>query len=174
MRSWDAGEVAIIAIFTALALVLHLVENLLPAWGPPGAKLGLANIAAMLLLTTLGLRAAVWVTILRVILGTIFAGTFISLGFWLGMSGGLASILVMGLLFYLVPGLDFKLLGVAGAVTHNSAQIAVAYFFIGYGAFYYLPLLLLLAIPAGLLTGTIAGRTYKPLHDVIGWRGHHE
>ena len=54
---------AFYGLFLALALVAGYVEQLLPvSLGIPGVKLGLANVVTMVLLYTVGVRAAVGIT----------------------------------------------------------------------------------------------------------------
>ena len=58
----------------ALRIILHRLEALLPLhkkW----VKLGLANLMTLMALTYLGTREAFILTLLRVILGSILAGT---------------------------------------------------------------------------------------------------
>jgi heptaprenyl diphosphate synthase len=62
----------------------------------------------------------------------------------------------------------FSLIGISiiGAVSHNAAQIAAAYFIISnQGIFYYLPFLTLLAVPTGFSVGLVSYFTldYLPL-----------
>ncbi len=151
---------AFYGVFTGLALALHVLEGaVLPSLGPPGAKLGLANLVTLLILDFSGLRAALGVTLLRVLLGTVLGGTFLAVGFWMSLAGGLGSTLLMGSVLHLCRGADLRLLGAAGAVTHNACQLAVACFFYGPGALYYLPALVLFALPAGFFTGTVARKS---------------
>ena len=58
----------------ALGIILHRLEVLLPL-PTPWVKLGLANLMTLMALTYLGTREAFILTLLRVILGSILAGT---------------------------------------------------------------------------------------------------
>lgn len=164
----DTQNMALIGVFTALALALHLVENLfLVGWGPPGAKLGLANVVALLLLLTEGWRPALVVTLLRILLASFFGGNFLAMAFWMSLAGGTGSTILMALLLQVNREIDPRLLGVAGAITHNLCQLATAYIFIGRGILYYLPILILFAVPAGAFTGTIAHKLQAPMGYLI-------
>ena len=68
---------AVIALLVGLGVVLHRLEALLPL-PTPWVKLGLANIMTLIALVFLGFRAAVEVTLLRVLLGSVLGGTFLS------------------------------------------------------------------------------------------------
>ena len=63
-------------MFLALALVAGYVERLIPInLGIPGVKLGLANIVTMVLLYTVGIRAAICVTAVRILLSGLLFGS---------------------------------------------------------------------------------------------------
>ena len=117
---------------------------LIPTSAIPGAKLGLANTVSLLTLAVYGLKEGIIVSILRVILGSLIAGTFLGLTFMLSMSGAVASTLVMAFLLRYVKGLSIVGVSVVGAVTHNISQLFMVSFVIKTTAiFYYLPFLLL-------------------------------
>ncbi|MGE5554024.1 MAG: Gx transporter family protein [Betaproteobacteria bacterium] len=145
-----------LAMLLALGIVLYLVEGLF--FGPlpvPGAKLGLANIVTLLALLAYGWRWAFLLAVLRVTLGSLLSGAFFSLGFMLALSGATAATLVMAGGRRLA-GERLSPVGVSvlGALSHNLAQLAVFALWARHaGVFYYLPPLLLLAVPTGLLTG---------------------
>ena len=159
-------KIVIIALLVGLGLVLHLVENMLPlSFIIPGAKLGLANIANLLGLILFGFIAGLQILLLRIFLGSILAGTFMTINFYLSLSGGLLGYLVMSLFFYYFRN-KFSLIGVSlgGSVFHNVGQVITAYIIISNQAiFYYLPYLVLLALPTGVGIGLIAIFTYNYL-----------
>lgn len=147
-----------LAVLTGLGVVLHRLEILLPL-PSPWVKLGLANIMSLIALVFLGFRAAVTVTVLRVFLGSILVGTFMSPTFFLSLAGGLAGVCAMGLTYRKGSG-PFSLVGVsvAAAFTHTAAIfLCVYFFFISQGAFLkFLPVFLILSLGAGILTGSMA------------------
>ncbi|MDH5459307.1 MAG: Gx transporter family protein, partial [Nitrospinota bacterium] len=63
-------RMATIALLVGLGVVLHRLEALLPL-PTPWVKLGLANIMTLIALVFLGFRAAVEVTLLRILLGSV-------------------------------------------------------------------------------------------------------
>ncbi|MGM0471348.1 MAG: Gx transporter family protein [Bacillota bacterium] len=145
-----------LALFTALAVILHLVESLIPmSIIVPGAKLGLANTIILLTLVLMGYRASVQVLLLRIIISSLLLGTFMTTNFYLSLMGGVLSFVVMAGL-YRYGRVKFSLVGisVAGAVMHNLGQVVTAYLIINnWGIFYYLPYLLLFSIPTGIFVG---------------------
>ncbi|MGE5529015.1 MAG: Gx transporter family protein [Patescibacteria group bacterium] len=146
----------------ALGLALYVMENLLLPIGLllplPGARLGLANLATLAALALDGLGAAVLVSVLRVAIGAAFGGTVGAIAFWLSLGGALASLCGMGIARKL-PGAGLIGISIAGAVFHNLGQLAVLGLVMpGAAGLYLLPCLILLGIPAGLVTGILARR----------------
>jgi len=54
-----------LAMLTAVALVLHIIESLLPPLPVPGAKIGLANVATLISLRHMGFWSGVTVSAVR-------------------------------------------------------------------------------------------------------------
>ncbi len=165
-------KIVVISLLISLGLVLHLVESFFPLSAVvPGAKLGLANIVSLIAIALFGFPTAFQVVIFRVILGSLLAGTFMTINFYLSFSGGVLSFMLMYLAYYFFK--DYlSLIGISiiGAVAHNTAQITAAYFIIAnIGIFYYLPFLILLALPTGFGVGLVSYFTLKHLpHSIIG------
>jgi heptaprenyl diphosphate synthase len=154
-----AYQVSRIGLLVALGLVLQIIEGTIPPILPlPGAKLGLANLATVIALVALGPWEALVVNVLRCLLGGLLRGSFV--GLTLSLVAGTAATLVMAALYGLGPR-AFSLTGIsiAGAVTHNATQLAVAMWLVGFpGLKYYLPYLLLIALPTGIFIGLAARR----------------
>ena len=70
-------RITILSLIVALGVVLHRLEILIPL-PSPWIKLGLANVMTLVTLIFFGLRDAVTVTLLRIMLGSIGGGTFLS------------------------------------------------------------------------------------------------
>lgn len=147
-----------IAYMAALAIVLMLMEAALPS-PIPGVKPGLANIVTLLVLQQYGLRAAAWVTGLRVVAGSILLGSFLTPGFMLSLSGALASLAILALARYL-PSRYFGMvsLSVLAAFAHIAAQLAVVSVWLmpSVNVFYLSPMFALAAWVFGLSNGLIA------------------
>ncbi|HFC53405.1 MAG TPA: Gx transporter family protein, partial [Gammaproteobacteria bacterium] len=144
-----------IAWLAALAITIHLAESALPS-PLPGVKPGLANIVTIATLLLYGWRTAAWVVSLRVIVGSLLLGTFLSPTFALSFSGALASLTALGLASLVVrSGLGPVGYSLLAAMAHMAGQFAVAYWlFIPHPALLRLfPLLMSAAVLFGLLSG---------------------
>lgn len=154
MRS-HAERVAYTAVLICVAMMLSYLEALLPYVPIPGFKPGLANIATAVALFCLGLPSAVTVSVFRILLSSLLFGSPVSLLF--SLAGGLLSLGVLAIYKILLKNfVGLVGLGVLSSAFHCIGQsIAAA---ILYGAsllFTYLPWILLLSIPTGILTGAI-------------------
>jgi uncharacterized membrane protein len=151
-------RMAVIALLVGLGVVLHRLEALLPL-PTPWVKLGLANIMTLIALVFLGFRAALEVTLLRVLLGSVLGGTFLSPTFFLSLAGGLASVGIMGLL-YRGGRQAFSLVGisVAAAYAHTTAIIVCVFFLYIHQSVFFnlLPVFLTFSLVSGTLTGILA------------------
>ena len=156
-----------IAYMAALAIVLMLMEAALPS-PIPGVKPGLANIVTLLVLQQYGLRAAAWVTGLRVIAGSILLGSFLTPGFMLSLSGALASLAILALARYL-PSRYFGMvsLSVLAAFAHIAAQLVVVSVWLmpSVNVFYLSPMFALAAWVFGLSNGLIAAYLVESKFD---------
>lgn len=151
-----------IAVLSAYALALHGFEGLLPT-PVPWLRLGLANIITLTTLLLYGFRAAMMVTLIRVMLGSLFTGTFLGPAFFLSLGGGLAGTLAMGLIYAAAPGLFSALgLSIIGALFHNIAQLSVAYFLFIQNIE---PMLLI--TPFIVLIGTLTGAVNGIVSDLL-------
>lgn len=160
-------KLAYYSFFLTLATVLGLVEAMLPNPLPiPGVKLGLANTVTLIAIYLYGLKDGLALSVLRVIFVSLLLGTFLSVSFFLSMTGALASTLVMALFKRCIPAPSIIGVSIAGAVTHNMGQLLMAAVLIQTGyIFFYLPFLLLAAIPTGVVTGYIARLLLTYLKD---------
>lgn len=142
-----------IAGLIVIGLLLFIFENYLPR-PVPWLKLGLANIATVIALYWLNWRAAIIVSLFRILIGSFFTGSFLTPGFFLSMSGGLLAVIVMGVMFHLRI---FGIISVSiiGATFHNLGQLLVAIYILFKNSviWYLLPVLFL----SGFLTGLIIG-----------------
>lgn len=147
-----------IAWLTALAISIHLMESALPS-PLPGFKPGLANIVTIAVLVDFGWRTAAWVSLLRVVCGSLLLGTFLSPTFMLSLGGALFSLAVLWPASRL-PGRGFSALGysVLAAVAHMCGQFTLAWLlFIPHPALWkLLPVLLTASVLFGLVGGIIA------------------
>ncbi|MDD3920323.1 MAG: Gx transporter family protein [Eubacteriales bacterium] len=160
----SAKYIARFGIFASIALVLGWLESCIPiAAGIPGIKLGLANTMLLYAIYLLDRKGAWLLMAVKVLLsGLLFSGLT---GILYSMAGGICSLAVMCLLKRIK---GFSILGasMAGALTHNIAQVAVACFVVQSRAVLaYLPVLLIAGTVTGLLTGIIAKYTMRAISD---------
>ena len=171
-------KLTVMALTTAIALVLSFVESQIPAFvAVPGVKMGLANIAIVYALYRLGWKEAALISLIRVVLVSLLFGSAAS--FLYSLAGAVLSLLGMALLKK--TGAVLSLLGmallkktgkfteivvsVAGGVLHNIGQIAMASIILETDALrYYLPFLLVSGILAGVVIGLISGILIRRIH----------
>lgn len=149
-------RVILLALFVAIASVLHVIESLIPVPIPvPGIKLGLANIVSLAVIVMFDWQSAIYVVLVRICIASLFGGTFLGVTFLLSLGGAFASTVIMAYAsFRLQP--PFSLIGVSimGAVTHNIVQLIIAGLIVSsMGLLWYIPYLVLFAVPMGLITG---------------------
>ena len=140
------------AFIIAFAMILSFVESRIPAFvAIPGVKVGLANIAVIFTLYKLGVKEAITVSIIRVLLIAMLFGSAVSLIY--SISGAVLSLVSMILLKRLTP-LTEVAVSVTGGVMHNVGQIAAASFMLSTNVVvYYLPFLLVSGTIAGIVVG---------------------
>ena len=145
-----------IAKLAAMALGLTLLEAVIPS-PLPGVKPGLANIVTLVVLARFGLPTAVWVSVLRVVAGSVVFGTFLSPTFILSFSGALASLAALAAAHTLLPARWFGpiTLSICAALAHIAGQLSVVFFWLipHAGVGYLLPVF----AAAALLFGTVNG-----------------
>jgi heptaprenyl diphosphate synthase len=157
-----------IALLSAYAVAIHSFESLLPT-PIPWFRLGIANIITLVTLMLYGFRAAMMVTLIRIILSSIFIGTFLGPGFILSFGGGVSSTIAMGAVFSVFPRLFGPIgLSLIGALLHNIAQLFLAYFLFVRQLEPILiisPVLILLGAITGTVNGFIGGMIIKSIRQ---------
>ena len=159
-----AGRITRLALLTAIALTIFLVEAQLPALTAiPGIKLGLANIVTVYAVFDLGPGDALLVLSGRVFLGAVFSGQPMTLIY--SAAGGFLSWCVLCLLKKLLTGEQIWLASPVAAVFHNLGQLlAAAAVMRTWAVMAYLPYLIIAAVLAGLFTGAAAQALIKRLN----------
>ncbi len=167
MRRRETHVILEIALLITVGLLLFVFESLLPR-PLPWFKPGLANLVTVVALYRYSIRAALWVTLCRILLGSLIVGAFFTPSFTLAVSAGLTSTLVMGWaknnrLFRFSP------IGVSlcGSVAHNLTQLVMAWFIIVHHLqlFRLLPLMLFPALVTGPLVGLVAVMIMQKFHE---------
>ncbi len=158
-----------ISMMLAIAIVLNIVEAQMFFFIPvPGAKLGLANIVTLIVLYTFGFPEAFVVAILRTVIASILMpGRFLGPTFYMSISGGVISVLIMGFFkkinFFGIVGTSLF-----GSLTHVMGQVLVGYYVIGEGLLVYLPFMLIFGVITGFLIGMIANKFLTTSKDWLG------
>ncbi len=159
-------KITMCGLMTALAMIFSYIETLIPIPLPiPGIKLGVANMAIIAVMFTIGYSEAVCVDILRVVLTAMMFGNFNS--FLFSISGAVLSIVVMGIL---KKTNKFSEVGisVAGGVMHNVGQIIAAVFIMETSAIaYYMPVLMISGIVTGIVIGIVAALIIKRVEKMF-------
>lgn len=147
-----------IARLAAAAIGLTLAEAAIPS-PLPGVKPGLANIVTLMVLARFGWRAAAWVSVLRVLAGSLLLGSFLTPGFFLSLAGAISSLGMLALAMHL-PARWFGPVSqsVLAAFAHIAGQVAVVYLWLipHAGIAYLLPVLAGAALLFGTANGLVA------------------
>ena len=147
-------KITLVGVLIAGAVVIGYLDSLIPSVGIPGIKLGLANIVILITLYELGIKEAIFVNALRVVLVSLIAGTLLSYGFLMSLAGAILSLGVMILFHSLIK--KFSIIGVSvlGALFHVIGQIIVAMIFLeSVYVLYYLPFIAVTSIITGVFVG---------------------
>ena len=167
-------KLAFMAALAAVALIVYIVESLIPLpIAVPGAKLGLANAVTLFALffgrddgklSVEGRAAAIpvltvgdafMVLLARIILGALVTGRIIA--FVYSIAGGLLGFSAQALVRRFVTNKQIWACGAVGAVFHNIGQIGAAIIVTGTPAIAaYLPVLIIIGVVTGVVTGLAA------------------
>lgn len=152
-------RIAQIAVFTALALIFSYIEAIIPVSIPiPGVKLGITNIVIVTALYFFGIKEAVGISLIRVLLIGLLFGNVISLVY--SFSGAVLSLAGM----IICKKLKLTIIGVSaiGGVLHNIGQLIAAVFVLRSAAIInYYPVLFVSGLLTGILIGIISYRIVK-------------
>lgn len=167
-RSQKARQVALSGLLFALTMAFSFLEGLIPLPGLlPGMKLGLANIVIMYALFFMGVGQAFTLDLLKALFVFLVSGP--TAGF-LSLCGGLASLAVMWVLYYVLPHRPtWFILSVCGALGHNAGQLVGASFILSSAlSLYYAPIMLVL----GLVMGAVTSVTLRAILPAMGRLGY--
>ncbi len=149
-----------VARMAALALGLSVLEAAIPS-PLPGVKPGLANIVTLVVLVRYGWRTAAWVSLLRVLAGSLLLGNFLAPGFFLSFAGALSSLLLLAISQHLPPRWFGPIThSMLAAFAHIAGQLLVVYFWLipHAGIAYLFPVFAGAALLFGTVNGLIAAR----------------
>ena len=158
-------KVSVIGLFTAMALLLSCIENMLSfRTGIPGIKLGIANLI-VIAFYFLPSGEVLSISLLRVFFLSVFSGSPFTAVF--SFTGAIASFFAM-YISYRRNSFSPTGISIIGGVTHNLAQLLISALLLNTPAFlWYSPVLLLSGTVTGLINGLIAT---KIIHTVKGMK----
>ncbi len=159
-------KLALMALLTAIALTIFVVENQLPAPVPvPGVKLGLANIITLVTMLLLGKKEAGAVLLVRVLMGAMFAGSPSTLLF--SAAGGFLAWLVMCLTVGLFDEKQLWIVSALAGLAHNAGQLLTCALVVKTpGIFAYAPILAVSGVLTGVFTGLAAMYLIRALRNM--------
>jgi heptaprenyl diphosphate synthase len=146
-----------VAKLAAIAIVLHMVEAVIPS-PLPGVKPGIANIVTLYVLYQYGFATAAWVSILRAFASSLLLGQFLSPTFVLSLSGALLCLFVLWLAIHL-PKKWFSpiSLSIFAAFAHIAGQLIIVRLWLipNAGVSYLIPAFAAAALFFGIINGLI-------------------
>jgi heptaprenyl diphosphate synthase len=157
-----------VARLAALAITLHLIESVLPS-PLPGVKPGIANIVTLYVLYRFDFATAAWVSLLRVVAGSLLLGNFLSPAFALSLAGALSSLLILRLAMPLPRSWFGPVsLSVLAAFAHIAGQLLVVRLWLipHAGVAYLIPIFAAAALFFGTINGLIAARLLRDNAEV--------
>lgn len=152
-------KITLIGIFTALSLIIFMVEAQFPVMPIGGMKLGLANIVTMAAMLFVGRKEAGLVLLLRIVLAAGLYGTVVSFAF--SLTGGILAYLAMYIAVSRVGENQLWVTSVFGGFFHNIGQLCAAVISGTWAVFSLLPYLIISGILTGTLNGLILQRLWK-------------
>ncbi len=167
MKKNQVTRIALLGLFTAVALVLSYVESQLPPiWtAVPGIKMGLPNIIIIILLYKFGIKEAALVSLIRVLFSSfLLFGSGMMLIY--SVVGASLSLILMAICKKMNI---FSTVGVSivGGISHNLGQILVAIaLFDTTQLGYYMIVLAVTGTVAGVFIGIAGSLLLKRLENV--------
>lgn len=158
-------KISMIAVFTAFAVIVSYVESFIPIIPIPGVKLGFANIAIVLAIYLIGIKEALIIDILRILIVGFLFGSVMSIAF--ALTGGILSFAVMALLAKWNK-ISIVTVSICGGITHNIGQIIVAALAVQtFAVVTYVPVLLIAGLVCGAIIGMISAIIYSRTHKLF-------
>jgi heptaprenyl diphosphate synthase len=151
-------KIIILGIMVAISIVVSIVEAQISTFLfiIPGVKLGLANIVTLVVLYVFGWKDALIVLVLRIALVALLYSAMPAP--LLSFAGGILAFVMM-VVFKKINRFSILSVSVVGALFHMVGQIVMAIFILGTEELlYYLPYMMIISVPTGIITGLVAKR----------------
>ena len=151
-------KIALLGVLLAATIVIAILESFIPSFTIPGIKLGFANIVILVTLYEVGILEAVFINFVRVIVVSLVRGSFLSMGFFMSLTGAFLSLGVMILLKLVIKKFSIVGVSVIGSIFHVTGQILIAMLYMSSAyVVFYLPFIGLAAVITGVIVGFVAG-----------------
>lgn len=149
-------RIIVCALLTTVSLALFAVELLIPPFPfCPGAKIGLANIIVLYMISNDDFFKNVdcfLVIVSRCLLSALITGRLMAVLF--SLSGSIAAFAAMIIMRRFLKKEHTICISISGAVFHNMGQSIVSVLIYGtFSVLYYIPVLFLTGVACGILTG---------------------
>ncbi len=154
-------QITLIAILTACAAALQLLESPLPRL-LPWLKIGLANVVTLYAIIRINSFTGIGIAALRTCLAAFAFGSFLSPVHFISFSGAVTAAIIMALIFHYLPKSSICIISIFGAIASNISQLlAVQLLFASNLTIWlHLALIIWVGVPTGLIVGKI---TYELL-----------
>lgn len=154
------NKLVIVAILSAVAVVVNLIEN----WFIPpvafGIRFGIANIVSLVVLKKFGIKEMTLVVILRLTIGNLLKGQIFGTPFWISTGGLILSSIIIVILDKLNASIMFT--SMMSALFHTTGQvIAVCILYDQVNIIAMLPVLIIGSVATGVLTGIISRKVIE-------------
>ncbi len=131
MNTQKENQLLLLALLTAAAASIHIVESLLMRMLPlPFLRIGLSNVIVLYLVWKKRVVSAIIVNVAKAMIGGLITLTLLSPTTLLSLFGGFIAILAMLLSMNIRLGFSIYGISIVGAVTHNLTQLLIVRQFI--------------------------------------------
>lgn len=153
----------------SVSIVLSIVESVISVFffTFPGMKLGLANIATMVVVFSIDRKSGFLVSFTRIMLvGLVYTGLFTP-PFWISLSGGMFAVITL-ISLKGIKKISIYTVSVLSSLMHMVGQILAAIVVVNTSSLlFYLPYMILISIPTGVLTAYLANVLIKDFSNKL-------
>lgn len=160
MKSMSIRKLVILSLMIAVAVVVNIIESWIPIIPGTAFKIGFANIIILIVAYAYGVKESMIVGILRIFVAGLLSPVSFGPTFWLSLTGGMLSLVTI-VIFRLINKFNIVTVSIISSVMHVIGQLIAATYILADVVKYYAPIMLALSIPAGILTGLLAGKFLK-------------
>lgn len=159
-------KTAYLGLLCAAAMILGYIESLFPVFmGVPGMKIGLPNLAVVMILYLYSWKEAMAVSVVRIlVIGFLFGNAF---SIMFSLAGGVLSLLCMEAARRFLK-LSCAGVSMVGGVTHNAGQILVAIAVVeNVRVGYYFSILAVTGLVTGILIGILSNELIRRMRKIV-------